>query len=301
MIFLKTIRVDHENHENLCSIIQKTLTCIMISYINGAFIDSTAAAIPVNDLGLQRGYGVFDFLRVKGSQPLFLQQHIDRLYRSLEYMRLQLPHRKEELITIIQSLIDQNQLPHSGIRITVTGGASPDGYTPVEPHLIIVQQAIPEPPDTMLTLPYQLVTHHYRRQLPEVKTTDYLMAIWLQPWIKEQGAQDVLYHADGWVSECPRSNFFMITQENVLITPKEGMLKGVTRANILSVAGEIMQVEERPVSLEDIRNAKEAFVSSSTKRIIPVTGIDNLFNQHYDNDSIVKRLFQSLVELELQF
>lgn len=270
----------------------------MITYINGAFIDSTAAAIPVNDLGLQRGYGVFDFLRVKGLQPLFLQQHIDRLYRSLEYMRLQLPHRKEELITIIQSLIHQNQLPHSGIRITVTGGASPDGYTPVEPHLIIVQQPIPEPPDTILTSPYQLVTHQYRRQLPEVKTTDYLMAIWLQPWIKEQGAQDVLYHADGWVSECPRSNFFMITQENILVTPNEGMLKGVTRANIISVAKGMMQVEERPVNLEEIRTAKEAFISSSTKRIIPVSTVDDMHLSTYSSNSISARLFEALRLLE---
>lgn len=270
----------------------------MISYINGQFIDSSIATIPVNDLGLQRGYGVFDFLRVKGKHPLFLQQHIDRLYRSLEHMRLQLSYSKEELITIIQSLIDQNKLTHSGIRITVTGGASADGYTHAEPHIIIVQQAIPEPPEMMLTTPYKLVSYPYRRQLPEVKTTDYLMAIWLQPWIKEQGAQDVLYHSNGWVSECPRSNFFIITKENVLITPHEGMLKGVTRSNILSVAKEIMQVEERALSLEDIRNAKEAFISSSTKRIIPVTAVDETIFDSYYSGSISEKLFEALRMLE---
>jgi branched-chain amino acid aminotransferase len=270
----------------------------MVSYINETFIESTAASIPVNDLGLQRGYGVFDFLRVKGQQPLFLQQHIDRLYRSLELMRLHLSYSKEELINIIQSLIDQNQLSHSGIRITVTGGASPDGYTPVDPHLIIVQQSIPEPPQAMLTSPYKLVTYQYRRQLPEVKTTDYLMAIWLQPWVKEQGAHDVLYHDNGWVSECPRSNFFIITKENVLVTPHEGMLKGVTRSNILKVAKGIMKVEERAVSLEDIRSAKEAFISSSTKRLIPVTGIDDVVFNSYDSDCISRTLFEALALLE---
>ncbi|BFG70990.1 branched-chain-amino-acid transaminase [Sediminibacterium sp. KACHI17] len=270
----------------------------MVSYINETFIESTAASIPVNDLGLQRGYGVFDFLRVKGQQPFFLQQHIDRLYRSLELMRLHLSYSKEELINIIQSLIDQNQLSHSGIRITVTGGASPDGYTPVDPHLIIVQQSIPEPPQAMLTGPYKLVTYQYRRQLPEVKTTDYLMAIWLQPWVKEQGAHDVLYHDNGWVSECPRSNFFIITKENVLVTPHEGMLKGVTRSNILKVAKGIMKVEERAVSLEDIRSAKEAFISSSTKRLIPVTGIDDVVFNSYDSDCISRTLFEALALLE---
>lgn len=273
---------------------------MMISYVNGTFVESTAASIPVNDLGLQRGYGVFDFLRVKGQQPLFLHQHIDRLYRSLDHIRLPLSHSKEELITIIQSLIDQNQLAHSGIRITVTGGASPDGYTPVDPHLIIVQQPIAEPSETMLTSPYKLITHHYRRQLPEVKTTDYLMAIWLQPRIKEQHAQDVLYHFNGSVSECPRSNFFIITQENILVTPDEGMLKGITRANILSVAKQIMQVEERPVSLEEIHTAKEAFISSSTKRIIPVSAVDEFRFSSYSANSFSARLFEALRLLENQ-
>ena len=270
----------------------------MITYVNGTFVESTAASIPVNDLGLQRGYGVFDFLRVKGKQPLFLAQHIDRLYRSLTHMRLQLPQSKEELTAIIQSLIDQNQLAHSGIRITVTGGASPDGYTPVEPHLIIVQQPIPEPPERMLTSPYKLITHHYRRQLPEVKTTDYLMAIWLQPRIKELDAQDVLYHFNGSVSECPRSNFFIITQENILVTPNEGMLKGVTRGNILSVAKQIMPVEERTVTLEDICTAKEAFISSSTKRIIPVSAVDEFRFSSYSADGFSGRLFEALRLLE---
>ena len=92
----------------------------------------------------------------------------------------------------------------------------------------------------------------------------------------------------------------MITQENILVTPKEGMLKGITRANILSVAKEIMQVEERPVSLEDIRNAKEAFVSSSTKRIIPVSAVDQVHFGTYTDNSFSARLFEALRLLEKQ-
>lgn len=270
----------------------------MISYVNGTFIESTAASIPVNDLGLQRGYGVFDFLRVKEQQPLFLEQHIDRLYRSLAYMRLALPYNKATLTKIIHQLIEKNQMPHSGIRITVTGGAAPDGYTPVEPHIIIVQQPIPEPPDTLLVSPYKLVSYAYRRQIPEVKTTDYLMAIWLQPWIKEQGAQDVLYHSDGWVTECPRANFFIVTNDNILATPAEGMLKGVTRANILRVAKQLMPVVERAVSLDDIYTAKEAFISSSTKRIIPITAVDDCFFETQPDYLFSNKIFNKLLEIE---
>lgn len=270
----------------------------MQSFVNGTFVEQQHAVVPVSDLGLQRGYGVFDFLRVKGQQPLFLDAHIDRLYRSLELMRLQISYSKEALITIIKELINKNQLGHSGIRITVTGGASPDGYTPVEPHIIIVQQPIAVPPAELQTGEYKLVTHAYRRQMPEVKTTDYLMAIWLQPWIKEQSAQDVLYQWEGCVTECPRANFFVVTQNNTLVTPGTGMLKGITRANILSVAKDLMAVEERTVSFEDIRTAKEAFISSSTKRIIPVTAVDDIIFGDYTKDSVAAVLFDRLVGRE---
>jgi branched-chain amino acid aminotransferase len=270
----------------------------MIGFVNGTFIELQKAVIPVSDLGLQRGYGVFDFLRVKETLPLFLDAHMDRLYRSLDLMRLSLNYSKEQLTDIVNELIHQNKPEHSGIRITVTGGASPDGYTPVKPHIIIVQQPIAAPPDTLPTGAYKLVTHAYRRQMPEVKTTDYLMAIWLQPWIKEQGANDVLYLWEGNISECPRANFFIVTQNNTLVTPGAGMLKGVTRANILSVAKELLAVEERAVTLEDLHTAKEAFISSSTKRIIPVTAIDDLVLGDYTKDSVAAALFDRLRKLE---
>ena len=270
----------------------------MISFINGQWTELQQAVIPVSDLGLQRGYGVFDFLRVKANRPLFVDAHIDRLYRSLEYMRLQIKYSKDEIKAILNELLQKNQLVHSGVRITVTGGASPDGYTPAEPHIMLVQQALAAPPDQLQTDSFKLVTHAFRRQLPEVKTTDYLMAIWLQPWIQEQRAQDVLYHWNGSITECPRSNFFIVTRNNTLVTPAAGMLKGITRANILAVAKELLTIEERELTQEDIRNAKEAFISSSTKRLRPVSAIDDTVFNACTKDSIAAMLFERLCKLE---
>lgn len=270
----------------------------MISFVNNQFIALQDASIPVSDLGLQRGYAIFDFLRVKGQQPLFLDAHIDRLFRSLERMRLTIGYSKEQLKAIISELINKNKLSYSGIRITVTGGASSDVYTPAEPHIIIVQQTITPPPDAFMVSPYKLATHAYRRQMPEVKSTDYLMAIWLQPWIQEQGAADVLYQWEGSITECPRANFFLVSPNNTLITPDNGMLKGITRANILSVAQTFMSVEERAVTLEDVRQAKEAFISSSTKRITPVTAVDDVLFTGYTEESVTARLFELLQKME---
>src|SRR6185312_6948690 len=134
---------------------------------------------------------------------------------------------------------------------TLTGGYSPDGYTLSEPNLIITQNPIQLPMPDVYEKGIRLVSYSHVRQMPDVKTIDYLMAIWLQPYVKEHNADDVLYQRDGLVSECPRSNFFIVTKDDKVITPAENILKGVIRGKVLALAQQIGPIEERPVSLDD--------------------------------------------------
>ncbi|MFL5788639.1 MAG: aminotransferase class IV, partial [Flavisolibacter sp.] len=100
------------------------------------------------------------------------------------------------------------------------------------------------------------------------------MAIWLQPLIKKNNADDVLYQNNDIVSECPRSNFFIVTKDNVIVTPGKNILKGISRMKLIEIAGEYFEVHERDVTTKDIMEAKEAFISSTTKLILPVNRID---------------------------
>jgi len=97
------------------------------------------AGVPVTDLLVQRGYGIFDFLRVAGNKPLFIEAHLDRFFHSAATMRLGIPQTREEIKTIVSVLIAKNQLAYSGIRMIIAGGDAPDGYTIEHPHLIIIQ------------------------------------------------------------------------------------------------------------------------------------------------------------------
>ncbi len=273
-----------------------------ISYINGEFISIENAAIPINDLGIQRGYGVFDFLRVISNNPLFLDDHLDRFYHSAKVMRLNILHERTELKSIIQQLIDTNELKDSGIRLILTGGPSDDGYVITEPRLSIIQQSLKPPPDKLPDTGISLVSNEYQRQLPHVKTTDYLMAIWLQPWMKEKKANDILYHCNGYISECPRSNFFIITKQNVLVTPKEKILHGITRKKVIEIAmKEGIKVAERDIHLNEIHDAKEAFISSSTKRIVPVSVIDDQKIEQLYNSGIMQKIWEQLLKLEMTY
>jgi D-alanine transaminase/branched-chain amino acid aminotransferase len=99
------------------------------------------------------------------------------------------------------------------------------------------------------------------------------------------------------IRECPRSNFFLISEQGHIVTPKEQVLKGITRKNILAEASANgITIEERPIALNEINNARGAFIASSTKRIIPVSKIDTTT---IPTDSpILEKVFDLLVQKE---
>ncbi|MHA4811667.1 aminotransferase class IV [Flavitalea flava] len=246
----------------------------LFTLINDDLLSETKAALLVSDLAIQRGYGIFDFFKTIGNKPIFLDDHLNRFYHSAGQLRLAVGKNRNELKAMLQLLMDKNQIPDSGIRMTLTGGYSPDGYALTQPNLIITQrpQSITSP--EAFRKGTRLITYAHQRQMPETKTIDYLMAIWLQPLIREQKADDVLYHQAGIVTECPRSNFFMVTAEDELITPSRNILKGIIRSKLFELPGKPFQITERDISPEEIRTAKEAFITSTTKHILPVVSID---------------------------
>jgi len=273
-----------------------TLYC----YINKQFLPVEEAGVSVTDLLVQRGYGIFDYLRVANNKPLFLEDHLERFYNSSNTMRLQVKETKEEVLQIVHELIKMNNLSYSGIRLIIGGGDSADGYTIFEPSLLIIQQPLVAPPDSLTVQGIRLASFEYQRQLPRVKTTDYLMAIHLQPWMKEQGADDILYYSNGIVRECPRSNFFMI-KDGKIITTANQMLLGITRKNILKIAAENnIPLEERDITIEEVKTADEAFITSSTKRVTAVRQIDEYILPTITENSIAFKLFALLKEKELK-
>lgn len=268
-----------------------------ICYADGVFLPLESAGLPLKDLSVQRGYGVFDFFRIQHSVPLFLEAHLDRLESSCRFMRLKPAENRQSLVTIVMELIQRNAITHSGMRIIVTGGDSKDAYSLESARTLIMPQAFKPLEDAFPETGIRLSTYPYQRQLPEVKTTDYIMAIWLQDWIKQNGSDDVLYHHNEMISECPRSNIFMVDQNNTLLTPATGMLKGITRSNVIQVANDLgIATVCTDITIESLMQAKEIFVTSSTKRILPVHAIDR--QPMTGSFSIAKKIWSGLLNLE---
>jgi branched-chain amino acid aminotransferase len=241
--------------------------------INGAIVPKESATIGITDLSIQRGFGIFDFFKTIAGEPVLLEDHLDRLYDSAKEMMISLPFTRESLKGSIRDLMQKNLLPDSGIRITVTGGYSADGYSAASPNVLVTQSMFKYNKE-LFDKGCRLVTYEHQRQLPMVKTIDYLQAIRLQGYIKEKQADDVLYLGKSGVAECPRCNFFMVNRQNELLTPKHNVLYGITRKQLLKMEG--FDIIERNIEPEELLEIKEAFITSTTKMILPVLAINGI-------------------------
>ncbi len=242
--------------------------------INGTLIPIEKAVIKVNDLALLRGYGAFDFFKIYKGKPVFLEDHLDRFNNSAHYLNLEIPFTREQLISKIEEVISSNNMESGGIRLILTGGYSSNGFLPGIPNLLILAHPLPVYPDHFYTRGVKLITHQYVRETPYTKTTNYLIPIKLQREIATAEAIDVLYHDGSFISESSRSNFFIVNQQGTIITSDKDALEGITRKNVLKVAQKHFEVTIRPIAIKEAQEAREAFITSTTKGIMPVRQVD---------------------------
>lgn len=272
----------------------------MHAFINQEFVDYDKASVHVSDLSIHRGYGVFDFLKVVDGQPVFMPRYIERFSQSAATLRLRLPMPAAELKKVVHELIQRNGLPGTtGVKLILTGGYSPDGYQPSpEANLIITQQQLTLPGEEVYEHGIRVITHDYVRELPAAKTINYSMGIWLLDKIRKAEAADVLYCQRGVVSEFPRCNFFLVKKNGAVVTSEKNVLHGVTRRHVLELAEQHYRSAEATITLDDIREAREAFLTSTTKRIIPIIKIDDIVIGQGKPGPVTQQLLQDLIRFE---
>lgn len=272
-------------------------------YLDGKIIPAKDAKIHISDIGLLRGYAVFDFLRTYNGKPFFLEEHIQRLENSAKLLGLTLPISKNEIKQLIIKLIKKNGFFESTARIILTGGFTSDGKTfnPSTPTLCIKVDQLRGFPKEAYENGVSLISLNWKRALPKAKTIDYVMAIRALTFANKRRKKkifEVLYTPDNCVLEASTSNFFLF-KKDVLITPKDDILPGITRAIVLKLAKKKFKVEERKVSKDELKEATEAFITSTEKEIIPVIKIDNLIigdGKIGNNTKLIMQLFHDFVQ-----
>ncbi|SFD97154.1 aminotransferase class IV [Spirosoma endophyticum] len=244
-------------------------------YFNGTIAPTEQLAVGITDLSLLRGYGLFDYFLTYNSRPFQWDWYWERFQNSASRMHLPLPLGKDETYAVVMNLIERSGGADVAFRFILTGGYSADSISIERPNLLILAESIHPTPLIQYEQGIKVILDEYVREMAEVKSTDYKRVILMAQAIKSAGASDLLYQKGGEISELSRSNFFIVKGDR-LITPSRHILHGITRRTILQLAQSDFQVEERPVLLSELYDADEAFTTSSTKKVLPITQIGDL-------------------------
>jgi len=247
-------------------------------YANGKILRKNDIKVGIGDLVMLRGYGAFDYMRTYHEIPFRINDYLIRFEQSAKGMKLKLPLKRKEIISAINSLLEKNTASVKkdfGIRLLLTGGYSLDSYLPsVEPNLFILIEDLPLYPSWYSTKGIKLMLSEHKREMPDIKTINYLTAIHLAEERRKSKAQDTLYCFNGKILETTRNNFFLF-HGNTLVTSKDDILHGITRKAVLELARNIFKVEVRAVLKKEIHSCSECFVTGTTRGVTPVVQIDN--------------------------
>ncbi len=245
-------------------------------YLNGEIVPAERASISPFDVGLLRGYAVFDLLQTIGGKPYMLAEHLARFRHSADTLHLSVPTTDEEIARTILDLLERNEHAEATVRMVLTGGYSPDGmhFDPDTPTFFIVTHELFDVPSQYYETGAKLLTREYRREFPEAKTTNYVTWLHSHPLIEEAGALDVLYYSDGLISEAATASFYVV-KDGCLHAPREGVLWGTVGTHVLDLAAQHYPVVYRDIRIEEAFAADEAFLTSSVRGVVPITQLDD--------------------------
>jgi branched-chain amino acid aminotransferase len=256
--------------------------------VDGRLYGEHDAVISVFDHGLLFGEGVYEVLRTYAKEPFLYRPHMARLRASAERIALAVPFTDGELLERIRATIAAADLPGEAyVRILLTRGVGEIVYDPAacpSPSVIIIARPLVESPaaiyeDGVTIALVPIVRNHPDSVSPRIKSNNLLNnALAMQQAYKRGAFEALMRNHRGELCECAQSNFFLVSN-GVLRTPpvEAGLLAGITRAFVLELAASLgIHTREETLYEEDVASADEAFLTSSTKEIVPVVAVDSL-------------------------
>jgi D-alanine transaminase len=254
------------------------------AYVNGRFVRHGEAAVHIEDRGYQLADGVYEVWAVMGGRLIDSDGHFERLTRSLSELRIAEPMGRRALELVLREAVRRNRVSYGLVYLQVTRGvarrdhAFPDPAP--TPAIVITAKSLDRAAaDARAARGVSVIT------LPEnrwgrcdIKTIGLLPNALAKQAAKEQGAAEAWFiDRDGLVTEGASSNAWIVDAEGVLRTrdTTANILRGVTRKAVMGLIDEVnIRLEERAFTPEDVRNAREAFVTGAGALILPVTAID---------------------------
>jgi len=244
----------------------------MIGFDNGLFRELKVISVPVTSLSINRGYGAFEFFEVINGKPFYGERHLDRFDRSLRLLKLAIDFR-ERLPKIIEEVIRHNQMEHGYIKMFALPHTPRTGEY-YQAALYIFPTKMPQFDASLYEQGAKLALKEFSRFLPEAKSTNYLAGQFWSDEATDSRTVDILYHNGTTVQETSRGNIFIVKNGKV-ITPEKQVLKGITRSVVSDLLKEgQFSYSETEITLEELMQADEVFLASTTKQIMPIVQID---------------------------
>ncbi len=252
-----------------------------IVYVNGEYVAEEQAKISVFDRGFLFADGVYEVSSVLQGKLIDNQGHLTRLKRSLSELAMEAPVTDDQIQQIQTALIEKNNLQEGLVYLQITRGAADRDFAypaGVKPSLVMFTQSknVIDNPQALTGISV-ITTADIRWQRRDIKTTGLLAPCMAKMLAKSAGADDAWMIEDGFITEGSSNNAYIIKADGTLVTRQLGteILAGITRKAVLKLAAEeSIRIEERPFSVEEAHNAAEAFISSATAFVMPVTSID---------------------------
>jgi branched-chain amino acid aminotransferase len=244
-------------------------------YKDGKILTSDKIFVSAYDIGLLRGYGIYEGITAHGNKPFRLKDHLTRFRKSAKKLDIRVPLSDMEISNILDSLIRKNKFKRTNFRLILTGGNTIHGieYRNNEPTFFILAEEWKPLPEDLYKKGGKLITEEYVRFEPLIKTTHYVTAVKLQKRRKAAKAIEILYVSDGNITECSTGNICMFVGDT-LVTPKDSVLLGITRKAVLNISKKHFKTEERNVTLSELIKADEVFITGSYKDIVPIVLIN---------------------------
>lgn len=272
-----------------------------IAYVNGRYLPQSEASVNIEDRGYQFGDGIYEVVHLHGGRYIDEDRHLARLERSLREIQLPMPMSLAALRMVLREVAHRNRLTEGLLYMQVTRGVAPRDHafpkTPVPPALVVTIKRIPPYPTdvdrwtgTVITAP------DLRWARRDIKSVNLLPNCLARQAAREQGAiEAVLYdEATGIVTEGAATSFWIVDAEGTVITRQLGhqILPGCTRGALLAeLEAEGIAFEEREFSLQEVRDAKETFITSATSFVKPIVAVDGRPVNDGKVGPVVRRLF----------
>jgi branched-chain amino acid aminotransferase len=254
--------------------------------VNGEIVPLHEAHVPVLDNGFLFGDSVYEVLRTYGGRPFATARHLRRLRASAARLGIGLPTADEELLGRVRALLARAGNVESYIRIVVTRGVGDSSYdfeAVSGPTVVMIQKELVPPPERhyeegIRVAAVDVRRNHPRSLDPAIKSSNLLNNILAVREARARGAEEpLLLNLDGALAEGASTNIFLGRDGRLLTPPlSAGILPGITRQIVLELAASLgVACLDEPVSLESLLAADEAFLSSTTREVVPIRQVDD--------------------------